>query len=156
MMLVDGASDPILCRKFLTFLEKATLLWFSSLPTRTIHSFTKLSQAFVNQFSSNQVYKKTLDALNAIRHGPQEPLREYLNRFNDVAMQIDNLDPAVELHSIKRGLRAGPLVDSLEIKPPRSLTKFKDRAVGYINMEEVQKAQKAQAWMENRKADETK
>ena len=68
---------------------------------------------------------------------PQEPLREYLNQFNAVAVQIDDLDLAVELHSIKIGLRAGPFVDSLAINPSRSLTEFRDRAVRYINMEEV-------------------
>ena len=67
MMLVNGASDPLHCRAFPTFLEKTTLLCFLSLPTRTIHSFAKLLQAFVNRFSSSRVYKKTLNALNAIR-----------------------------------------------------------------------------------------
>ena len=51
MILVNGESDPFLYRTFLTFLEKAALLWFSSLPSRTIHSFAELSQAFVNRFS---------------------------------------------------------------------------------------------------------
>ena len=45
MMLVDRASDPFLYRTFLTFLEKAALLWFLSLPAKTIHNFAKLSWA---------------------------------------------------------------------------------------------------------------
>ena len=53
MMLVNGASDPFLCKTFPTFLEKAALLWFSSLPVGTIHNFAKLSQAFMNRFSSS-------------------------------------------------------------------------------------------------------
>ena len=70
MMFVNEASDPFLCRTFLTFLEKSTLLWFLSLLAGMIHKFAKLSQAFVNRFSSSQVYKKTSDSLNAIRQGP--------------------------------------------------------------------------------------
>ena len=156
MMLVNGASDPFLYRTFLTFLEKAALLWFSSLPARTIHNFAELSQALVNQFSLSRVYKKTSDALNAIRQGSQEPLGEYLNQFNTVAMQMDNLDLAVELHSIKGGLWVGPFIDSLAINPSRSLTELRDRAIRYINIEEVWETRKAEVRMENGKADEIK
>ena len=53
MTLVNGVSDPFLYKTFSTFLEKVALLWFSSLSARTIHSFTELSQAFVNRFSSS-------------------------------------------------------------------------------------------------------
>ena len=88
MMLVNGASGLFLCKTVLTLLEKTALLWFSSLPVRSIHEFTELSQAFVNCFSSSQVYKKIVDSLNTIRQGQQEPLREYLDRFNAIAMQI--------------------------------------------------------------------
>ena len=51
IMLVNGASDPFLCRTFPTFLEKVALLWFLSLPTGSIHGFVELSQVFVNRFS---------------------------------------------------------------------------------------------------------
>ena len=67
MMLVNGASDPFLYRTFPAFLEKPAVIWFSSLPIRLIHDFIELSQAFVNCFSSSQVYKKTSDSFNAIR-----------------------------------------------------------------------------------------
>ena len=67
-------------------MEKAALLWFSSLPAGSIHDFVELLQAFVNRFSSSWVYKKTLDSLNVIRQSPQEPLREYLDQFDAVAM----------------------------------------------------------------------
>ena len=86
MMLVNRASDPFLYRTFLTFLEKVALLWFSSLLAGLIHNFVKLSQAFVNRFSSSKVYKKTLDSFNIIWQGPQEPLKEYLDRFNTIAI----------------------------------------------------------------------
>ena len=52
-------------------------------------------------------------------------------------MQIQDLDLAVELHSIKKGLRARPFANSQAINPPRSLAKFRERAMGYINIEEV-------------------
>ena len=83
-------------------------------------------------------------------------MREYLDRFNIVAMQIQNFDPAMELHSIKRGLRVGLFADSLAINLPRSLTKFREQAMGYVNMEEVQEMRKGEARMENGKAEDSK
>ena len=56
-------------------------------------------------------------------------MREYLDWFNVVAMQIQDLDLAVELHSIKRGLGASPFADSLVINP-RNMIEFKERAIG--------------------------
>ena len=98
----------------------------------------------MNKFSSSLVYKKTSDSLNAIRQRTQEPLREYLDQFNILAMQIQDLDPTLELHSINRGLQADPFAHSLAINPSRSLVEFEERAMGYMNMEEVQETRKAE------------
>ena len=71
-----------------------------------------------------------------------------------MAMQIQDLDPVMEFHSIKKGLRAGPFVDSLAINPSSTMAEFKERAVGYINMEEVQEIRKAEAQTKNRRAED--
>ena len=62
----------------------------------------------------------------------------------------------MKLHSIKRGLRAGPFADSLAINPSRSLTEFREQAVGYINMKEVRETRKAEAQTENGRAKDSK
>ena len=156
MMLVDGAIDPFFYWTFPTFLEKVALLWFSSLLAGLIHDFVELSQAFVNHFSSSRVYKKTLNSLNMIWQGPQEPLREYLDRFNAVAMQIQDLILAMKLHSIKKELWAGPFVNSLVITLPRTMAKFRERVVRYINMEEARETRKAKAPTENGKTEDSR
>ena len=63
-----------------------------------------------------------------------------------MAKQIQDLDLAMELHSIKIGSRVGPFADSLAINPLRSLAEFRKRAVGYINMEEIRETRKAETW----------
>ena len=73
-----------------------------------------------------------------------------------MAMQIQDLDPAMELHSIKRGLKVGSFADSLAINAPRSLAEFRERAMGYINIEEVRETRKAKAPIENGKAKDSK
>ena len=86
MMLLNGASGPFFCWGFPTFLEKSTLLWFSSFRIRSVHDFSELLEASINRFSSSRVCQKTLDALNAMKQEPQESLKEYLDYFNAVAM----------------------------------------------------------------------
>ena len=39
-------------------------------------------EALLNHFSSNEIYEKTSDTLNHIKQGPNEPLKDYLTRFN--------------------------------------------------------------------------
>ena len=156
IMLVNGVSDPFLCRIFPIFPKKPTLLWFLSLPSRLIHNFAELSQAFVNRFFSSRVYKKTSNFFNAIRQGPQELLREYLTDSILWPCRYKDLDPTVELHCIKRGLGMGSFADSLAINPLRSLAEFRERVVGYINMEEVQETRKAEAQTKNGKVKDSK
>ena len=67
-------------------------------------------------------------------------------------MQIQDLDPAMELHFIKRGLRERPFAYLLAINLLRSLAEFREQVMGYINMEEVREMRKAEAQMENGRA----
>ena len=73
-----------------------------------------------------------------------------------MAIQIQDLDPAMELHSIKSGLKASPFADSLAITPPKTTTEFKKKAVGYINMEEDREMKKAEARQEAKNDDDSK
>ena len=63
-----------------------------------------------------------------------------------MAIQIQDLDPTVQLYSIKKGFTAGPFADSLAITPPNMIAKFWERVIGYINMEEIRGMKKAEAW----------
>ena len=67
IMLLNGVVDLYLGRAFPTFLEKLAVLCFSSLTVGSIHNFFEISQTFVNQFSSSQIYTKTIDALNHVK-----------------------------------------------------------------------------------------
>ena len=86
MMLLIKDVVHFLCQIFVTFLEKFTLLLFSTLLARPIHDFVEFLQAFINHFSSSRIYQKMLDFLNNVKQGPNELLKDYLIRFNVVAI----------------------------------------------------------------------
>ena len=50
VMRLQGVSDEIICRAFLTNLRGSARVWFNQLETGSIDSFSKLSQAFIDNF----------------------------------------------------------------------------------------------------------
>ncbi|WOK94242.1 hypothetical protein Cni_G02944 [Canna indica] len=115
MMLLNDATDLILCRTFPTFLEKTALLWSSPKPSPT-------------NLSSCRIYSKTEDSLHYIKQGQHEPLRVYLKRFNVVAIDIPNLNPHVKLYSVKHGLKPEQFADQIALSKLRSMAKSQERA----------------------------
>ena len=60
-----------------------------------------------------------------------------MDRFGRIAIQIWNLNPEVALHSMLLALRPDKFMDSLCKKPLNSMNKLRERAKGYIQMEEM-------------------
>ena len=54
---------------------------------------------------------------------------------------------------MKSGLRADLFANSLAITPPKTIAELKERAMRYINMEEVGETKKLEACQEGRKND---
>ncbi|XP_072087029.1 uncharacterized protein [Arachis hypogaea] len=80
MMFMNKDSDPILCRTFPTFLDGASLIWFSNLPEGSISNFDELADQFVNHFAASKIYVHNSDYLSTIKQGPNESLKDYMTR----------------------------------------------------------------------------
>nr|XP_025619959.1 uncharacterized protein LOC112711474 [Arachis hypogaea] len=144
MMFFNGPkNEPVLCRAFPTYLDSATLLWFSKLPEGSISSFEELARSFIDYFAAARIYVHGSDYLGTIRQGPQESLKDYLTRFADATMEIPNLDPAVHLHAIKAGLKPGKFRETIAVTKPRTLEEFRERTAGQMEIEELREAEKA-------------
>ncbi|XP_057760678.1 uncharacterized protein LOC130981056 [Arachis stenosperma] len=107
MMFFNSDSDPILCRSFPTFLDGAALLWFSNLPAGSITNFDEFAKLFINHFAASKIYVRDSDYPSTIKQGQHESLKDYMTCFTTVAMEIPDLNPEVQLHAIKSGLRPG-------------------------------------------------
>nr|KYP61844.1 hypothetical protein KK1_016356 [Cajanus cajan] len=59
-----------------------------------------------------------------------------MERFAATSIKIKNLNPEVALHAMLIALKPEPFVDSLCCESPRDMDELRDRAVGYIQMEE--------------------
>ncbi|XP_025625654.1 uncharacterized protein [Arachis hypogaea] len=142
-MIVNGASDPILCRCFPSFLDGPALDWFCSLPADSISRFQELASQFEDHFAASVIYLHDSDYLTTIKQGPQESLKDYITRFTKVAMQIPDLHPEVHLHAIKSGLHPGKFQETIAVAKPKTLAEFREKAKGQIDIEELRQARRA-------------
>ncbi|XP_057756293.1 uncharacterized protein LOC130975525 [Arachis stenosperma] len=138
IMLVNGASDKVLCRCFPSYLDGPTLDWFCSLPAGSISRFRDLSKPFEEHFAGSAIYLHDSDYLNTIRQDHQESLKDYMTRFTKIAMSIPDLYPKVELHAIKSGLRPRKFQETIAVAKPKTMAEFHEKAKGQINIEELQ------------------
>ena len=73
-------------------------------------------------------------------------MKDYLIQFNAVTMKIQDLNPAMELCAIQCKIQSRPFAYLLAINLARTTTKFRERAIGYINMEEMGEVKGKEAW----------
>ncbi|XP_015953821.1 uncharacterized protein LOC107478193 [Arachis duranensis] len=145
MMFFNGPNnEPVLCRAFPTYLDRAALLWFSKLPEGSISSFEELAKSLINYFAAARIYVHGSDYLGTIRQGLQESLKDYMTRFAEATMEIPDLDPAVHLNAFKAGLKPGKFRETIAVTKPKILEEFRERAVGQMEIEELREAEKAE------------
>ncbi|XP_015941724.1 uncharacterized protein LOC107467198 [Arachis duranensis] len=144
MMFFNGPNnEPVLYRAFPTYLDGAALLWFSKLSAGSISSFEDLARSFIDYFAASRIYVHGSDYLGTIKQGQHESLKDYMTRFADATMKIQDLDPAVHLHALKAGLRPGKFRETIAITKPKTLEEFRERAAGQMEIEELREAQKS-------------
>ncbi|XP_043710206.1 uncharacterized protein LOC122659123 [Telopea speciosissima] len=137
IMAFCGASDAIMCRTFPPTLRKAARTWFTHLEPNSIHEFQQLSTAFASAFTRSQSYKKTPVSLTKVKQKSGKTLRSYLTRFNQVKLEVEDLDPKVEYTALLAGIREKDLNWELCKSNPSNLTKLQARCEEYMTAVET-------------------
>ncbi|XP_025611273.1 uncharacterized protein [Arachis hypogaea] len=65
-----------------------------------------------------------------------------MTRFTAAAMEIPILNPEVQLHAIKSGLRPGKFQEAIAVAKPKMLEEFRDKAMGQIEIEELRETRR--------------
>ncbi|XP_043717582.1 uncharacterized protein LOC122665492 [Telopea speciosissima] len=133
LMAFCGALGPIMCRAFPTFLWKAARTWFNRLEPKSIKAFRKLSSTFLTAFASSWSFKKTPVSMTTVKQRTDESLRSYLTMFNQVKLEVEDLDPAVEFTALLSGINDKDLNWELYKKQLDNLTELRACLEEYMN-----------------------
>ncbi|XP_057758240.1 uncharacterized protein LOC130978505 [Arachis stenosperma] len=60
-----------------------------------------------------------------------------MTHFTTAAMEIPDLNPEVQLHAIKSGLRPGKFQEAIAVVRQKTLEEFREKAMGQIKIEEL-------------------
>ncbi|XP_020235085.1 uncharacterized protein LOC109814955 [Cajanus cajan] len=113
-MLIYGGNMEVRCKLFMGTLKKAALDWFSGLPDRSITDFDVFSRLFMAQFAANKKKPPITSNLFDLKQQREESLKDFLQRFNEVALRIASLDERIAVIAFHKGLRSGAFDIALE------------------------------------------
>ena len=83
-------------------------------------------------------------ALVNVKQNHGEFLRDFIARFNEKTLSIDEFDQRITMVALHNGLRVGSFAQSLAKTPPCTFTEVLARANKYINAEEIMKVKQVE------------
>ncbi|XP_057418279.1 uncharacterized protein LOC130712464 [Lotus japonicus] len=135
-MAISAASDTVKCRMFPSTFKGAAMAWFATLPRGSIAKFRDFSSQFLIQFSTSKIEQVTMEDLYDVRQIERETLKQYVKRYSNASMKIEEWEPQACARAFKNGLLPGKLNSKLSRKPVHSMTEARARASAYILEEE--------------------
>ncbi|KAL0416148.1 UNVERIFIED_CONTAM: hypothetical protein Slati_3446700 [Sesamum latifolium] len=83
----------------------------------TIGSFQEFQSLFLHQFTSSVKHRRTELSFFAVRQKEGEPMKEYLQRFNAVVVEVPSAPQEVKASAFSQRLLDGDFFKSLAKKP---------------------------------------
>ncbi|GFS41352.1 hypothetical protein Acr_00g0073880 [Actinidia rufa] len=154
LMSLQGCSDEIMCKAFSATLKGPARSWFRKLSPGTIDSFGDLSRLFVANFMSCRNRQKNASHLFTIHQKENESLKEFVKRFNQAILEVEDPSDKVIIMAMMEGLRPGPLFDSLSKNVPETLSALQSKADKYIAAEELSEAKRRRRGKDDHKRKE--
>ncbi|GFS29058.1 hypothetical protein Acr_00g0005170 [Actinidia rufa] len=154
LMSLQGCSDEVMCKAFSATLKGPARSWFRKLSPGTVDSFGELSRLFVANFMSCRNRQKNASHLFTVHQKETESLKDFMKRFNQAVLDVEDPSDKVIIMAMMEGLRPGPLFDSLSKNVPETLSALQSKADKYIAAEELAEAKRRQRGKEDHKRKE--
>jgi hypothetical protein len=137
-MDLQGTPQELDCRAFPLTLSSSARDWFKKLLPSSITSFEDLGRKFITQFLVGCERKKSSDQLMAMRQKGDESLKDYVIRFNQAKLTVDNPTEEMVYAALYQGLRVeGPLMSEIALNHPENLADLTDMIEKYVNQEQI-------------------
>ncbi|GFS37208.1 hypothetical protein Acr_00g0050650 [Actinidia rufa] len=94
----------------------------------------------LNHHSRKGIRQKNSSHLSIVYPKEMERLKDYVKRFNQAVLEVEDLSDKVVIMTMMEGLRSGPLFDSLSKNVPETLSTLQNKADKYIAAEELAEA----------------
>ncbi|KAL2226319.1 UNVERIFIED_CONTAM: hypothetical protein Sindi_1990600 [Sesamum indicum] len=107
-----------MAKLFATTLSGKAQEWFTSLPRESVESYEQLVQKFYFHFASKKKQKRSATHLFNIRQKEDETLRNFMGRFNNETLEVQELRIGMIVSILIHGLKKGPFTSALARDPP--------------------------------------
>ncbi|GFZ16012.1 hypothetical protein Acr_25g0004210 [Actinidia rufa] len=154
LMSLQGCSDEVMCKAFSATLKGPARSWFRKLSPGTIDTFGELSRLFVANFMSCRNRQKNASHLFTIHQKETESLKDFVKRFNQAILEVEDPSDKVIIMAMMEGLRPGPLFDSLSKNVLETLSALPSKADKYIAAEELAEAKRRRRGKDDHKRKE--
>ncbi|GFY93718.1 hypothetical protein Acr_09g0001640 [Actinidia rufa] len=124
LMLLQGCSDEIMCK------------------------------AFSRHFERTCQIMKNVSHLFTVHQKETESLKDFVKRFNQAILEVEDPSDKVIIMAMMEGLRPGPLFDSLSKNVPETLSALQSKADKYIAAEELAEAKQRRRGKDDHKRKE--
>ncbi|XP_050217585.1 uncharacterized protein LOC126668425 [Mercurialis annua] len=129
----------MLCRVFPATLKGSAQKWYLGLKSNTIGTFAELATAFKARFRTNIPLQKNSSDLRKCQQGESETLKNFVDRFNKEAVQIEHLNHDTAIEAMKMGTRYERLRDKILMKKPSTFQELMAIAHKYVELDEARR-----------------
>ncbi|GAA0162447.1 hypothetical protein LIER_18537 [Lithospermum erythrorhizon] len=136
-MTITSNNPGVYANAFSNSLSDKALDWYMALPLKSIDSYQQTADMFIAKFGSSIQEHQDERALMDIQQGPNESLRSYHKRYNDILLTIPQVNNQVAYMDFYPGLTYGKLKKALVLETPLSKDELTARVRQYVEVEEL-------------------
>ncbi|RDY06984.1 hypothetical protein CR513_08954, partial [Mucuna pruriens] len=137
-MYTSGGDDRLSCKLFPRTIRGVAMHWLATLPPQSIRTFSNLATSFASQFAANKTKCLEVADLFDIKQSKGETLKNYLARFNNAMVRVNDPDKKFFVKAFQKELRAGQFSNSLALRKSLTMEEIRAQAEKHIEVEEDQ------------------
>ena len=133
---LHSLNDDLRCRILPTTFRENARIWHNDLRAESISSYEDYCRLFLNTFVGSTAWQKPVSELSNIKQEQDESLKDFLNRFNTAALQVENKTEESYIQAFVYEIRSGYLNRKLNEKYPRTMHEMLTQVYKQIKGEE--------------------